>query len=102
MTGAGCALWQGRPVTGTATVSSVVVAATTAAVTPATVTVVVAALRKFAPVMVATDPGERVAGVIAMIDGETAPSGGTTTRASEPETPSLSAVTVVVPHDQGH
>ena len=47
--------------------------------------------------IVAVTPGDSDAGVIDVIVGATDPAGATTSTASVPETPSLVAVSVVVP-----
>jgi hypothetical protein len=95
--GNGCVLWQGRPAAGTPIVISVGVVASTAAATPATVTAVFATLPNPVPRTVAVVPGVSVAGVIAAIVGGTDPAGGATSTPSVPDTPSLTAVTVVAP-----
>src|SRR5437763_15312256 len=97
VTGAFCALWQGSPAAGTTIVSDVGDAATTAAVTPAIVTAFDEGPRNPLPAIVAVAPGESDAGVMDAIVGGTDQAGATTTTASDPEMPSLVAVSVAAP-----
>src|SRR5215203_1902105 len=95
--GDGCADSQGSPVAGTTTVSSVEEALVTVALTPAIVTAVVVVPRKPVPRTIAVVPGANVAGATDSIVGGVEPSGAITVIESDPVSPSLNAVTVVVP-----
>jgi len=97
VTGAFCALSQGRPAVGTTIVSDVGDAATTAAATPLIATAFDESARNPLPVIVAVTPGESDAGEIEAIVGATEPAGATTSTVTVADTPPIDAVSVAVP-----